>query len=135
MMRASRQIPVARNINSFFAAMDEVRKRLREQNIVHVFPEMTRCEPRMAGTQNFSALPFAIAIQEKVLILPVVFRDTDATWPKNRFGLCFRKPVQAWTLAPVDAAQFTSSEELRTSVRRLITEALNNPPLPQEGAR
>ena len=124
MMRMSRQIPVAREIDAFFQAMNAVRDRLRDGGTVHIFPEMTRCAPGQAGTRNFSALPFLIAIQEKVTVIPIVFRNTDQVWPKDRFGLAFRRPMQAWTLVPVDPAAFSSAEELRSEVRRRIDAAL-----------
>ena len=127
MMRMSRQIPVSREINAFFEAMNHVRDRLRAGDTVHIFPEMTRCAPGTVGTRNFSALPFLIAIQEKVPIIPIVFHSTDLVWPKNRFGLVFRQPVAAIALDPLDPAQFGSAEELRSEVRRRINAALTQP--------
>jgi len=127
MMRMSRQIPVTREINAFFEAMNHVRDRLRAGDTVHIFPEMTRCAPGFEGTRNFSALPFLIAIQERVSVIPIVFHSTDSVWPKGYLGLKFRRPVVARALEPILAEHFGSAEELRSEVRRRINEALSVP--------
>ena len=133
MMWGSQQIPVERKIDAFFKAMNIVRARLQSGNFVHIFPEMTRCEPGHKGTRQFSSLPFLIAIQQKVPILPVVFIGTDDVWPKSRFGLAFRQPMRAISLAVVNPEEFPSAESLRTEVRRRINEALESAsPTPRE---
>ena len=133
MMWGSQQIPVERKIDAFFKAMNLVRSRLQGGNFVHIFPEMTRCEPGHKGTRQFSSLPFLIAIQQKVPILPIVFVGTDDVWPKSRFGLAFRKPMRAISLPIVNPENFSSAESLRTEVRRRINEALESAsPTPRE---
>ena len=124
MMWGSQQIPVERKIDAFFKAMNIVRGRLANGNFVHIFPEMTRCEPGHKGTRQFSSLPFLIAIQQKVPILPVVFIGTDDVWPKSRFGLKFRQPMRAFSLPVVHPEEFASAEALRTEVRKRINLAL-----------
>ena len=125
MMRMTRQIPARRGqLDSFWKAIELIRLRLRQGDVVHVFPEMTRCSPGFTGTANFSIAPFLTAIQERVPVIPVVFTGTDAVWPKGSFGLNFRRPVTAKALAPIDSAGYTSAEALRDETRRRINEAL-----------
>jgi 1-acyl-sn-glycerol-3-phosphate acyltransferase len=124
-MRLSRQIPVERGrVDAFFAAMDIVRGRLRAGQTVHIFPEMTRCAPGYQGTLSFSSAPFSAALQENVPVIPIVFRDTDAAWPKGTFGLSFRQPIEAKALEPILPGQFTTADALRTEAKRRIDEAL-----------
>jgi 1-acyl-sn-glycerol-3-phosphate acyltransferase len=124
MMHMMRQIPVRTGIESYVKAMDEVRQRLRNGQVVHVFPELTRCPPGFKGTQNFSLLPFQVAFQERRQILPVVFAGTDTAWPKGRKGLKFGAPIRARALPVIDPAQFKSVLELKNEVQRQIEMAL-----------
>jgi len=125
MMRLTEQIPVERGrVDGFFAAMDAVRERLRKHQTVHIFPEMTRCAPGFQGTRQFSSAPFAVVRQEKVPVVPIVFRDTDQVWPKGMFGLSFRRPIEVIALAPIDPRGFTSADALRVEAQRRIDEAL-----------
>lgn len=125
MMRLMDQIPVrSGHIESYFAAMDVVRERLRGGETVHVFPELTRCERGMKGVRNFSLLPFQVAIQEKVSVLPVVFKGTDSAWGKGQKRIHFRAPIRAHALEPIDASSFSSAQELKNVVQSRIEQAL-----------
>lgn len=125
MMRLTEQIPVKRGrMDAFFAAMDAVRDRLRERQTVHIFPEMTRCAPGFQGTLNFSSAPFAVALEARVPVIPIVFRDTDQAWPKGTFGLSFRQPIAMRALTAIDSREFSSAADLRNEVQRRIDEAL-----------
>jgi 1-acyl-sn-glycerol-3-phosphate acyltransferase len=128
MMRITRQIPTDRgDLSSFVGAMNEIQKRLEAGERVHVFPEMTRCEPGFSGTREFLLGPFHAAIRAKALVLPIVIRDTDAAWPKGRFGLSWREPVEVRALAPMALDGFGSAEALRDEVRHRIELALETP--------
>lgn len=125
MMRLTEQIPVERGrVEGFFAAMDAVRDRLRKSQTVHIFPEMTRCAPGYSGTLGFSSAPFALALQEGCPVVPIVFRGTDGVWPKGKFGLSFRQPLQVLALPPIDPREFASADALRTEAKHRIDEAL-----------
>ncbi|MBX2994206.1 MAG: 1-acyl-sn-glycerol-3-phosphate acyltransferase [Bdellovibrionaceae bacterium] len=125
MMWAMRQIPVSKgSAVQFLAAMDEVRRRLRSGETVHVFPEMTRCPLGYEGVQNFMVAPFLAAMRENVTIVPVVFKGTDSVWPKGAGGLFSGHPVTAKTLEPVDPGQFKTADELRTEIHSRIQAAL-----------
>ena len=126
MMILSRQIPTARGrVDSFMQALQLIRVRLRLGERVHIFAEMSRCPAGFAGgTQNFSLAPFLIAHQENILIIPIVFRDTDLVWPKGVFGLSYRQPIQVRALEVIDPSQFASAELLKNAVQQRINEAL-----------
>lgn len=125
MMKLSRQIRVERgSLQAWVLAMDEVRNRLRLGETVHVFPELTRCAEGFESVCPFAAGPFLAAIQERVKILPMVFRDSDRVWPRGRAGLRFRSHMELESLEPIDASRFTSADELRNVVHQRILEAL-----------
>lgn len=125
MILLSRQILVKRgDPNAYLRAMDTVRARLRRGETVHVFPEMSRCDAGAAGTRNFSAAPFSAALQEGAQVVPVVIRGTDSIWPKGKNSLSSTGHVEMKTLAPVDSKAFSSANELRAEVRRLIDDQL-----------
>ena len=125
MMRATRQIGVERGrLDAWVKAMDEVKKRLRAGEVVHVFPEMTRCAYGFQGTQPFTLGPFLAALQEDAVVIPLVFRDTDRVWPRGQIGLTFRKPVQVRTLSPLQARDFTSADKMKSEVQQQIERAL-----------
>jgi 1-acyl-sn-glycerol-3-phosphate acyltransferase len=124
-MSVSRQIPVEeQGMGSYLLAMETVRKRLRGGETVHVFPEMTRCPHGFVGTLDFSPMPFHIARQEGIPILPIVFKGTDSVWPRGEMGLKFRRPVVGNMLDQVDPKQFNSTLDLKIEVQRRIAEAL-----------
>ncbi len=121
MILLSRQILVKRgDPNAYLRAMDTVRARLRRGETVHVFPEMSRCEPGAVGTRNFSAAPFSAALQEGASVVPVVIRGTDSVWPKGRSALNPEGRIEIKTLTTIDSNSFSSANDLRTEVRRLI---------------
>ena len=125
MMRASRQIRVERGrLDAWVKAMDEVKLRLRAGEVVHIFPEMTRCPPGFKGVGQFTAGPFLAALQEGAVVIPLVFKDTDGVWPKGQIGLNFRKPVHVRSLAHLKARDFTSADGLKSEAYRQIAEAL-----------
>lgn len=125
MMKVTGQIPTQRGrVNSFWQAMKLIAEKLKSGQTVHVFPEMTRCEPGFRGTQNFMVAPFLMAKDAGVPVLPIVFEDTDLVWPKGTFGIRARQKVRARTLAPLNPADFASAEALCAEARKRIDEAL-----------
>lgn len=125
MVLLSRQILVKRgDPNAYLRAMDKVRDRLLRGETVHVFPEMSRAEAGAVGTRNFSAAPFSAALQAGASILPVVIRGTDSVWPKGSNELDADGRIELKSLPLVDSNAFSSANELRTEVRRLIEMSL-----------
>jgi 1-acyl-sn-glycerol-3-phosphate acyltransferase len=120
-MRLMRHIPVRRgDSSSYWRAMEQVREGLRNQEAVHVFPEMTRCEPGLGGTQPFHLAPFHVAFQEKVKVIPIAIQGTDQVWPKGLAKLSWRRPVRVTSLAPLDPRDFRSASDLAAETRRRI---------------
>lgn len=128
-MRMTRQIASKRGeIASFVNALEIVKDRLKNGETVHIFPELTRCEKGYVGTQDFSALPFHVAIVEKATLVPIVFFGTDYAWPKGQLGLSFRYPVHVVSLPAIDCAQFSTSAQLRLHVKQLMDAELSRGP-------
>ena len=124
-MRTSRQISVPRgNVNSYLKAMDQIRERLGKGEIVHVFPEMTRCPLNFKGVQKFSIAPFQAAWLEKVQILPIAISGTDMAWPKGVFGIFFRKPITVKTLDLVNSESYTNAKDLKDDIQKRIESAI-----------
>ncbi len=124
-MRTSQQIKVERNdLRDWVKAMDEVGRRLRLGERVHVFPELTRCEPGYEGVKAFAAAPFQAAIKQGAVIVPVVFKNTDGVWPKGDPGINFRAPVAVRSLAPIRAAEYSNAFQLRDEVTKRIQQGL-----------
>lgn len=124
-MFLSRQIPVARgDARALMRAMDKVEQALRNGEVVHVFPEMTRCQLGFQGTMAFSAAPFQAAGRAGAVVVPVVIQGTDQAWPRDRFGLHYRTPIKVQSLEPVWPGEFSSALELRNEVKQRVDEAL-----------
>jgi 1-acyl-sn-glycerol-3-phosphate acyltransferase len=127
MMRFSGHIPAGRgDMPSYLQAVEIVKKRLLDGEIVHVFPELTRCPAGFKGVQPFSIAPFRAARDAGIPVIPIVFERTDETWPKGVRGIRFRRPVRVRSLDPIDSTAFASSEELmrETQLRILMAMAL-----------
>lgn len=125
MLFMTKQILVPRgNVSAYLKAMETIRERLRRGETVHVFPEMTRCEPGARETRNFSAAAFLAAIQEKATIIPIVIQGTDTAWPKGVFGINSKAKITVTKLEPITHDQFGSANELRNEVKRRIDEVL-----------
>ncbi len=125
MLLMTKQILVPRgNASAYLKAMEEIRVRLRRGETVHVFPEMTRCEPGARLTRNFSAAAFLAAIQEKATIVPIVFQGTDSVWPKGVLGINSSAKITVTQLEPITHDQFPSANELRNEVKRRIDQVI-----------
>ncbi len=125
MMWLMKQIPVSRNkLSDFWRAIDEVRHRLHLGERVHIFPELTRCQPGFVGLQTFSKAPFHAAFQEKVTIVPIVFHNTDAAWPKGQRAIFKRANIRVQSLDFVDSRNFSGSRELQRHVEGQLRKAL-----------
>jgi len=123
-MRTSHQIGVERNnLNDWVQAMDEVGRRLQKGERVHVFPELTRCEPGFQGLKPFAAGPFQAALKQGATILPVIFENTDGVWPKGDPGINFGAPIAVRSLKPLRARDFSNAFQLRDEVTKRMEEA------------
>lgn len=124
MMRVLRQLPVDRgSVESYWRAMDTAVQAAEAGDPVHVFPEMTRCEPGRSGTDAFHLAPFRVATRAKVPVVPIVIHGTDRCWPKGHVG-CFPGTVRIESLAPVDPSDFPDAARLRDEVRSRIDRRL-----------
>jgi 1-acyl-sn-glycerol-3-phosphate acyltransferase len=104
--------------------MARVRALLRTRELVHVFPEMTRCQPGFQGTQRFTVGPFHAALQEKAWVVPIVMAGTDGVWPRGSIRLAFRSKIRVEALDPIPSSDYSSADELKAEVQRRIDQAL-----------
>ncbi len=121
MMWLTRQIAAD---SSALVILHRLERNLRQGEIVHVFPEMTRCTPGFRGVKGFSTLPFQAALRERVPVLPVVFRNTDRAWPKGSWRLSPGAAVSAEFLSALNPADFSSAQELCARAQQLIETSL-----------
>ncbi len=126
MLLASRQILVRRGrLSSFLRAMNTVRKYLKTGETVHVFPEMTRCEPGFQGVSDFVLAPFQVARETGVPVIPLVIQATDEAWPRGAFALKCGVTVSLRTLSPVLPKNYLSTQELCAEVKKQISQELS----------
>ena len=125
MIVALKMIPVRRkDAGSFLTSMETARRAVDEGDVVHVFPEMSRCPSGMPGTADFALLPFRMAQQANVPIFPIVIEGTDQSWPKETLGIRFGCPIKVRTLSAIIPADFENANSLRLEVKKRIDEAL-----------
>lgn len=140
MMRLCRHIPCERgDLGDFQAAFRAVRERLEAGEIVHVFPELTRCEPGHDGVRPFVLAPFHAAIQAGSPIVPVAIAGTDGAWPRGALRIASGRKILVRALAPLDPARYRSPDDLRSAAHQGIRQALQNglreiPEAPPQGA-
>ena len=126
-MWISGQIPVRRNdLRSFLRALDRIDRALRDGIAVHVFPEMTRCEPGARTLAPFTLAPFARAIECGVPIVPIVLCGTDRAWPKGSYGIRSGMKVRLVALPPLYPQDYPSAEALTRAAREKISERLRD---------
>lgn len=126
MMWVLRQIPVkSKSLESYFAALEVARRGLKAGDVIHIFPESTRCDMGYKGVQRFNPGAFQLAMQEKVKIIPLVFANTDRAWPKGKLRLSFRQKVVVESLTIIDPAQFTSIQALLETTKARIEDSLS----------
>lgn len=124
MMYVLRQFPIDRgNVESYWQTMDAAVLAAKEGDPVHVFPEMTRCEPGHVGTDTFHLAPFRVALRAGVPVVPIVIHGTDRCWPKGHVG-CFPGSVRIESLEPVSPTGYSDAAQLRDDVRRRIDDRL-----------
>jgi 1-acyl-sn-glycerol-3-phosphate acyltransferase len=126
MMRLTRQIPAEKgDFKSLDQATQTIRTRLQRNERVLIFPEFTRCPPGSRSVKSFSLLPFQIAMQENIKILPLVVSGTDDIWPKGSIFLrASNRKQKVVALQPIDAREFSSVDELRTLTQRRVNQKL-----------
>lgn len=121
MMLCLRMIPVrSRNAGSYLRAMEKVKRGLERGQRVHVFPEMTRCDPGALQTRKFQRAPFHAAKLAGVPIVPVAFWGTDEIWAKGSQKISLGKKAWARSLPAVNPADFPDSEALARHVQEQI---------------
>ncbi len=124
-MRYTEQIPVERNrLDNFMQAIEVLRNKMETGENAFVFPELTRCDPGLQGTQNFSTAPFKAARDADAVVIPIALKNTDRVWPKGSMQLRFGEKVDFRMLEPIPARAFATAEELTQYVKQRIDGAI-----------
>lgn len=113
-----------KDVDSYFGALESAFSALKQGDIVHIFPEMTRSEYGTSGTNHFALAPFRLAIQSGAQLVPIVFCDTDGGWPKGKVGVAYRHKIRIQSLPPINSRMFSSAEELKKHVQKQIDAVL-----------
>lgn len=126
MLWALKNFPVKKgDKDSYLKAMNDMVWAIKEGEPVHLFPEMTRCEPGFTSVQDFHLFPFHAAMKTQVPLIPLVFIGSDDAWPKGTSALSYRKKVLLKQLPAILSKDFNSAEELRDKAKSVIQKALD----------
>ncbi len=109
---------------SYLRAMHKVKSGLERGHRVHVFPEMTRCEPGALATAPFQRAPFHAAREAGTPVLPIAIWGTDEIWGKGSQAISLGKKVWAKSLPAVNPKDFPDSLALAKHVRAEIDKAV-----------
>ena len=111
------------NIESYWRAMEKVRKGLENKDRIHVFPEGTRCKEGSVKLGRFHSAPFKVAMDTQVPVLPIVFWGTDTLWCKGSQKIASSGRVVVKSLPPLWPKNFSSTEELMRTAKFNIEQA------------
>jgi 1-acyl-sn-glycerol-3-phosphate acyltransferase len=125
MMWVMKQIKAPNDQAKFLKALEVIKINLAKGESVHVFPEMTRCEPGFSGVSTFALFPFHLAHQLKIDIVPIVFKHTDLAWPKHSLCLFQGTKVEMRVLPKVQTSLYASPIELKKQIQKLISQELS----------
>ncbi|MCC6137776.1 MAG: 1-acyl-sn-glycerol-3-phosphate acyltransferase, partial [Bdellovibrionaceae bacterium] len=121
-MRMSYQIPIVRgSVESYVQSLKTVQQYLENNEVVLIFPEMTR---GTTGLKEFPLAPFKMAREAGAVIQPIAIQGSEKVWPKSSFSLKSGHTVTVRALAPVHARYFESSENLRDEVHERLLQEL-----------
>ncbi len=110
---------------SFWRAMETIETALRNNEIVHVFPEMTRARFGQMTLNRFTLAPFQKAINTGAPVLPIAIWGTDFLWPKGQYGIAWKGPLVVRSLAVVNSQDFSSAADLAQHVQSQIQSELD----------
>ncbi len=113
------------NQQSFWRAMDRIEIALQNNEVVHVFPEMTRARFGQRVLNRFTLAPFQKAINTGVPVLPIAIWGTDFLWPKSVYGIAAKGPLVVRSLETVDSKDFSTAADLAQHVRMQIQNELD----------
>lgn len=114
-------IPASKNLASFWKAMELTKARLKQGEIVCIFPELTRCEPGFNGVQDFTSAPFMVASQVGATILPICIEGTDHVWPKGQLALNSQAEVCFTSLNPITDTSNQTAMSLKDQTYQQIS--------------
>ncbi len=111
--------------NSFWKAMDKISDALKNKEIVHVFPEMTRSAYGETKLARFTLAPFQKAMEVGVPVVPIAIWGTDYLWPKGTHAIAGKGPLVVKNLTAVDSREFASAVDLSNHVKQLLQDEID----------
>ncbi len=125
MMTMMRHIPFERgNPEALQSVSEQVTRALDRGDSVVIFPEGRRSSQHFKGLQRMPLFPFKLACDLQIPIYPVVFTNTDVTWPRDSIKILRGVENLFYILAPVIPAHFRTAKELMEAVRTKMLQAL-----------
>jgi 1-acyl-sn-glycerol-3-phosphate acyltransferase len=112
------------NVNLYQQSLEQIKIAFSENYKILFFPEMTRCLPGLKDIQKFRLIPFQIAREENIPIIPVVISGTDEIWPKGKMQMNFSHKISIKTLAPINPQDFSSSADLAKHTHHVMKQTL-----------
>lgn len=109
---------------SYWKAMEKIRKGFEQKDRILVFPEMTRSPFGQTKLSRFTLGPFQKAIQAQAPVIPVVIWGSDYLWPKEELAIATKAPLIIESLPPVEASKFSSAEKLSQAVNEQIQQRI-----------
>ncbi|MEM7646041.1 MAG: lysophospholipid acyltransferase family protein, partial [Pseudomonadota bacterium] len=101
---------------SFWKAMSKIEQAFNDNEIVHVFPEMTRASYGDTELKRFTLAPFQKALSAGVPVVPIVIWGTDYLWPKGTYAIASKGPLVVKSLPAIESQKFESAAELSDHV-------------------
>ncbi|OUR99673.1 hypothetical protein A9Q84_01220 [Halobacteriovorax marinus] len=124
-MRLSKHFEMEKgDVEKLEKAKLEISSAIKYKHRVLFFPEMTRCPLNFQGIQKFRLIPFQLARDEGVKIVPIVLYGTDKVWPRGTSAMFTENKLKVKALKPIDTSEFRTSMELSKYTKRVMEESL-----------
>lgn len=119
-----RMPPGKSDMEGLSQTIEECREALRQKRSIIIFPEGTRS--RTGRLQQFLTLPFKLAYEESVPIVPLVIHNPIPLMPKGSiwFDIPFCVPIRIRALEPILPSKRMDSSSLMMKARKEISREL-----------
>jgi 1-acyl-sn-glycerol-3-phosphate acyltransferase len=108
------------NTDLYQKSIVQIKKAFAENYKILFFPEMTRCLPGLKDIQKFRLIPFQMARENNIPIIPVVISGTDNIWPKGKTYMNFSHKVSVKVLGTINPNEFNSSSDLAVHTHEIM---------------
>jgi 1-acyl-sn-glycerol-3-phosphate acyltransferase len=112
------------NIKKFITEQERIKRSIHAFDSVLFFPETTRCNPGMEGTQKFRLTPFKLAKESNAVIIPIAIKNTDAMWPKGFSAIDYSKEITIDVLPPLNVNDYDTTSLIAKACQAKIEKCL-----------